>query len=86
MKTLILSASLLIATSLSLSAKTIKYPEKNPAFNITLPDDWTAGDCRGAQGGDGRDLELDHTDLGRERGLAWALLSADESTARTTSI
>ena len=41
MKTLILLASLLIATSLSLSARTIKYPEKNPAFSITLPDDWT---------------------------------------------
>ena len=43
MKTLlILAASLLIATSLSLSAKTIKYPEKDPAFSITLPDGWTA--------------------------------------------
>lgn len=37
-----LAASLLIATSLSLSAKTIKYPEKDPAFSITLPDGWTA--------------------------------------------
>ena len=43
MKTLlVLTASLLIATSLSLSAKTIKYPEKDPSFSITLPDDWTA--------------------------------------------
>ncbi len=43
MKTLpILAASLLIATSLGLSAKTIKYPEKEPAFSITIPDDWTA--------------------------------------------
>lgn len=43
MKTLlILTASLLIATPLSLNAKTIKYPEKNPAFSITLPDGWTA--------------------------------------------
>ena len=43
MKTLlILVATLLIATSLSLSAKTIKYPEKDPSFSITLPDGWTA--------------------------------------------
>jgi hypothetical protein len=43
MKTLlVLAASLLIATSLSLSAKTIKYPEKDPSFSITLPDGWTA--------------------------------------------
>ena len=42
MKTLpILAASLLIATSLGLSAKTIKFPDKDPAFSITLPDDWT---------------------------------------------
>jgi hypothetical protein len=39
---LILATSLLLATSLSLSAKTIKYPEKDPAFSITLPDGWTA--------------------------------------------
>ena len=43
MKTLLtFAASLLIATSLSLSAKTIKYPDKDPAFSITLPDGWTA--------------------------------------------
>lgn len=42
MKTLLTLASLLIATSLSLSAKTFKYPEKDPAFSITLPDGWTA--------------------------------------------
>ena len=41
MKTLILSVSLLIAISSSLCAKTIKYPEYNPSFSITLPDDWT---------------------------------------------
>lgn len=41
MKTPLILASLLIATSLSLSAKTIKYPEKDPAFSITLPDGWT---------------------------------------------
>ena len=39
---LTLVVSLLIATSLSLSAKTIKYPEKDPVFSITLPDGWTA--------------------------------------------
>ena len=38
----LLAASLLIATSLGLSAKTIKYPDKDPAFSITIPDDWTA--------------------------------------------
>ena len=41
MKTPLILASLLIATSLSLDAKTIKYPEKDPAFSITLPDGWT---------------------------------------------
>lgn len=39
---LLLSATLLFATALNLNAKTIKYPEKDPAFSITLPDDWTA--------------------------------------------
>jgi hypothetical protein len=38
----IFAASLLVASSLSLQAKTIKYPEKNSAFSITLPDGWTA--------------------------------------------
>ena len=43
MKTLlILTTSLLLATSLNLNAKTIKYPEKDPAFSITLPEGWTA--------------------------------------------
>lgn len=42
MKTLLILASLFIATSLSLNAKTFKYPEKDPAFSITLPDGWTA--------------------------------------------
>jgi hypothetical protein len=41
MKPLLILASFLIATSLSLSAKTIKYPEKDPSFSITLPDGWT---------------------------------------------
>lgn len=39
---LILAASLLIATSGGADAKTIKYPDKDPAFSITIPDDWTA--------------------------------------------
>jgi hypothetical protein len=39
---LVLCAALLCATALNLNAKTIKYPEKDPAFSITLPDDWTA--------------------------------------------
>jgi hypothetical protein len=43
MKTLLLlAASFLIAASPNLRAKTIKYPEKDPAFSITLPDGWTA--------------------------------------------
>jgi hypothetical protein len=41
MKTLLLPVSLFIATSLSLSAKTVKFPEKDPAFSITVPNDWT---------------------------------------------
>ena len=41
MKTAILLVSLFLATSLSVGAKTVKYPEKDPAFSITLPDDWT---------------------------------------------
>src|ERR1700686_296426 len=39
---LLLAATLLLATALNLNARTIKYPEKDPAFSITLPDDWTA--------------------------------------------
>lgn len=43
MKTLLLlAATFLIAASPSLLAKTIKFPEKDPAFSITLPDGWTA--------------------------------------------
>lgn len=38
----ILAAILLIATSPGLSAKTIKHPDKDPSFSITIPDDWTA--------------------------------------------
>ena len=41
MKTLLLPVSLFIATSLSLSAKTVKFPEKDPAFSVTVPNDWT---------------------------------------------
>lgn len=36
-----LAAALLVAASLSLSAGTMKYPEKDPAFSFTLPDGWT---------------------------------------------
>jgi hypothetical protein len=39
---LLLTATLLLATAFNLSAKTIKYPDKDSAFSITLPDDWTA--------------------------------------------
>ena len=43
MKTLItLLAACLIATSPSLRAETIKFPEKDPAFSFTLPDGWKA--------------------------------------------
>jgi len=38
----ILVATLLIAASPGLSAKAIKYPDQDPAFSITIPDDWTA--------------------------------------------
>lgn len=38
---LLLAATLFFATALNLNAKTIKYPEKDPVFSITLPDDWT---------------------------------------------
>lgn len=41
MKTLSIVLSLLIALSCSLEAKTVKFPEKDPLFSITLPDDWT---------------------------------------------
>ncbi|MEY2556848.1 MAG: hypothetical protein QOE34_273 [Verrucomicrobiota bacterium] len=43
MKTaLTLVASFLIGTSFSLRAETIKFPEKDPAFSVTLPVGWTA--------------------------------------------
>jgi hypothetical protein len=42
MRTPLILASFLIATSLSLSAKTFKFPENDPAFSITLPEGWTA--------------------------------------------
>lgn len=56
MKTLLLSVSLFIASSLGLSAKTVKFPEKDPAFSVTLPNDWTAevnkdGNLEGKAGG-----------------------------------
>lgn len=41
MKTLLLTLSLFIATALGLSAKTVKFPDKDPAFSVTVPDDWT---------------------------------------------
>jgi hypothetical protein len=42
MKTsLILAASLLITTSLSLRAETVKFPETDPAFSVTIPEGWT---------------------------------------------
>ena len=41
MKTLLSCVSLLIALSCSLEAKTVKFPEKDPAFSITIPEDWT---------------------------------------------
>jgi hypothetical protein len=56
MKTLLSSVGLLIALSCSLEAKTVKFPEKDPAFSITLPDDWTTtpkNDGLECQAGDG---------------------------------
>jgi hypothetical protein len=41
MKPLLLSACFLVALAFSLEAKTVKFPEKDPAFTLTLPDDWT---------------------------------------------
>jgi hypothetical protein len=41
MKTLLLSVSLFIGTFAGLQAKTTKFPEKDPAFSVTFPDDWT---------------------------------------------
>ena len=42
MKALLLSASLFVATVVGLDAKTVRHPEKDPTFTITLPDDWSA--------------------------------------------
>jgi len=54
---LLLAATLFLATALNLKAKTIKYPEKDPAFSITLPDYWTTKpgqdgglDCKAGDG------------------------------------
>jgi hypothetical protein len=48
-KLVILVVVLSVATSLSLSAKTINWPEKNPYFSITVPDGWT---CKLIRDGD----------------------------------
>jgi hypothetical protein len=56
MKTLSIAVSLLIAVSCSLEGKTVKFPEKDPAFSLTLPDDWTTtpkNDGLECQAGDG---------------------------------
>jgi hypothetical protein len=43
MKALLLRAVIvLIATSVQLEAKTIRYPQKGAMFRITIPDDWSA--------------------------------------------
>lgn len=41
MKNLLLPICLFVATSVSLGAKTVKFPEKDPAFGVTIPNDWT---------------------------------------------
>jgi hypothetical protein len=41
MKTLLVSVCLFIAIFSGLQAKTTKFPEKDPAFSVTFPDDWT---------------------------------------------
>jgi hypothetical protein len=41
MKTLLLSVSLFIGTFAGLQAKTTKFPQQDPAFSVTFPDDWT---------------------------------------------
>jgi hypothetical protein len=41
MKNLLLPVCLFIATSLSLGAKTVKFPEKDPDFTLSVPKDWT---------------------------------------------
>jgi hypothetical protein len=38
---LIIAAALLFCTSFSLRAETVKFPEKDPAFSVTLPKGWT---------------------------------------------
>jgi hypothetical protein len=48
-KLVILVVVLSVATSLSLSAKTINWPEKNSYFSITVPDGWT---CKPIRDGD----------------------------------
>lgn len=41
MKALILSVIFLLAVASWVEAGTIQFPEKNPVFSFTLPDDWT---------------------------------------------
>ena len=41
MKTLLVSVCLFIGIVSGLQAKTAKFPEKDPAFSVTFPDDWT---------------------------------------------
>lgn len=36
------TTALLLATSLGVSAKTVKFPESDPAFSFTLPEGWTS--------------------------------------------
>lgn len=61
MKTVIFSVALLIPATLSLGAKTIKWPEKNSAFSITLPDGWT---CKIDNDGDLQCKAEDNSGLG----------------------
>jgi len=46
MKALLFSVSLFVATFAGLEAKTVKHPEKDPAFTITFPDDWSVAPDR----------------------------------------
>jgi hypothetical protein len=39
---LIIAATLLLGTSFGLRAETVKFPEKDPAFSVTVPKGWTA--------------------------------------------
>jgi hypothetical protein len=57
MKTLLLSICLFIGTYSGLEAKTVRFPEKDPAFSVTVPDDWTVTvssegnlDCKAGDG------------------------------------